>query len=230
MNKPVEKSKRILETLQSNVNSFRALLNTVSDELTKQNIRRAIILFSCSGIDAVVKQLIIDTLELVIERDEGAQEQLRVFTERRLKKTLIDQDYSILSRLFTVKNSRKLLINMLKKELSYDSLQSSDQLFRVAAAFNIMTDRLVTGDEKKNLKKAFDIRNKIIHQMDVDFEQRDMEYFTHDDSEVEEIFMTIESVAMHFIDEVGLILKKEVTVEYLPPVSIEGETLIFRDF
>ena len=72
-----KKSQQVLDTMVQNVEAFNSLLPKIEDDLTKQNIIRSIILFSCSGIDAVVKQIIHETLEMVIERDEGAQEQLK---------------------------------------------------------------------------------------------------------------------------------------------------------
>jgi hypothetical protein len=51
-----------------------------------QDLLRAMLLFSCSGLDAVVKQLIQDALETVLKHDEGAQREFKKFAERRLKK------------------------------------------------------------------------------------------------------------------------------------------------
>jgi len=47
-----------------------------------------------------------------------------------------------------------------------DSLQSVAQLSKVAAAFNIKSSDL--GDMRA-LKEAFDARNQIIHEMDINF-------------------------------------------------------------
>jgi len=39
------------------------------------------LLFACSGLDAVVKQLIQDTLATVLDHDEGAQREFKKFVE-----------------------------------------------------------------------------------------------------------------------------------------------------
>lgn len=223
-----EKSQKILDTLRLNIASLKQLLGTVEDDQTKQNILRAIILFSCSGIDAIVKQLIIETLEPVIERDEGAQEQLRVFAQRKLKSGP-DVNYVMLAELLTAKNSRKQLIGMLKKDLSFDSLQSSEQLYKVASFFNISTDKLVGKDARENLKKAFNTRNRIIHQMDVDLEQKEIKYFEHSQDEVELVFSTIETVAQNYISAVNEVLKHGVTEDYAPLISIDNGTIVIGE-
>ncbi len=219
-----EKSQKILDTLRLNIASLKQLLDTVTDDQTKQNILRSIILFSCAGIDAIVKQLIMETLEPVIERDEGAQEQLRLFAQRKLKNGS-EVNYAMLAELLTAKNSRKQLIEMRKKDLSFDSLQSSEQLYIVASSFNISTDELVDRDAKEKLKKAFNTRNKIIHQMDVDLDQKDIKYYEHS-LEVDLVFSTIETVAQNYIDAVNEVLKQSVTKDYTPLISVDGETLL----
>ncbi len=223
-----EKSPKILDTIRLNIGSLKQLLDTVNDDQTRQNILRSIILFSCSGIDAIVKQLIMETLEPVIERDEGAQEQLRVFAQRKLKNGS-EVNYVILAELLTAKNSRKHLIGMLKKELSFDSLQSSEQLFKVASFFNISTDKLVDKEARDNLKKAFKTRNTIIHQMDVDLDQKDIKYFEHSIDEVEMVFSTIETVAQNYIDAVNEVLKQDITKDYAPLFSVDNGVLVIGD-
>ena len=63
MIKSAKNSQIILNTLKDNVKSFQDLLEANIDDATKQNLLRTIILFSCAGIDAIVKQLIIESLE-----------------------------------------------------------------------------------------------------------------------------------------------------------------------
>ncbi len=223
-----EKSQKILDTLRINVESFKNLLSTIDDKSTKQNILRAIILFSCAGIDAIVKQLVIESLESVIERDEGAQIQLREFTKRKLKKDS-GGDYNLLAELLTARNSRKMMIDILKRDLSFDSLQSSAQLYRVASHFNIRTEKLISNDKKAVLDKVFHTRNVIVHQMDVDLEKDEIVYFEHDIDEVTRFFETIDEVAQNYINEVNIILKKDVTKDYAPLISTEDESLIIGD-
>lgn len=229
-NKAEEKTKRsrmILDTLKGNIASLQNLLQDVSDSKTEQNIYRAIILFACSGIDAVVKQLIIDTLEPVIERDEGAQEQLKNYAKRAIKKEQ-EMDCELLAELFIARNSRKALIERLKSELAEASLQSKEQLFKVGSYFNIRSNSLVKKEEEEYLRMVFDTRNKIVHQMDVNFESNDIEYFLHSEKEINGIAELIENVANRFIDEIEGMLCRDITEDFKPPVYIDGNTLVIN--
>lgn len=223
-----EKSQKILDALIQNIESFRELLKTVEEETTRQNILRSIVLFSCSGIDAIVKQLILETLEYVIERDEGAQEQLRKFTSRQLKNNS-DPNYTLLAELLTSRNIRKSLINMLKKELSFGSLQSSEQLYKVAGYFNISTDALIATEKRNDLKGAFNTRNIIVHQMDVDLDQKSLKIIKHTPEEVDKYFDVIKTVASNFIRIVDEILEKEVTPDYIPMITIDDGVLTIQE-
>jgi hypothetical protein len=158
----------------------------------KQDLLRAMLLFACSGLDAVVKQLIQDTLEIVLRHDEGAQREFKKFAERRLKKTsTIDDrdrgtpgqnspDVSFLAELLVSFDPRSLLISTLTNTLVSDSLQSRDQLLKVATHFALTRDEVMVND--KITKEAFDARNQIAHEMDVDLQngegRRDRDYAT----------------------------------------------------
>lgn len=165
-----------------------------------------------------------EAVESVIERDIGAQEQLRVFAQRKLKNGT-EVNYALLAELLTAKNSRKLLIDILKKELSFDSLQSSEQLYKVASFFNISTDSLISKDKKGLLNEVFRTRNIIVHQMDVDLKEDEIKYFEHNIDEVTCFFKTIDSVAQNFINEVNVTLAKRITRDFAPLISVENEIL-----
>ena len=132
------KSNMILESLKNTINSFFNLYNISGNEEEKQNILRAIIIFSCSGVDAIVKQLINDTLEYVIEHDEGAFNQFKQFSTKKIQNKS-ETNYNLLTELLVSEHPRKILISSLKNELTQNSLQSAEELFRVASYFNIET-------------------------------------------------------------------------------------------
>lgn len=145
----------------------------------EQDLLRAMLVFSCSGLDAVVKQLIKNSLEKVIEKDlsgVGARKEFQKFVERRIKKVTINNDedkplqidVNFVSQVLTSLEPKKELLRSLQKSLTDDSLQSRDQLLRAAAHFAITKDEMLTDSEET--KTAFDIRNDIIHEMDVDLE------------------------------------------------------------
>ncbi|WP_321326991.1 hypothetical protein [uncultured Parasphingorhabdus sp.] len=140
----------------------------------EHDLLRAAFLFACSGLDAVVKQLIKDALPDVVDSDLGAHREFEKFTERRLKKIAsIDSDNPrvqvldarLFSKILTNQNPRGTLIEMLVRSLTDDSLQSRDQLLKVAAHFALtMQDVMANPDA---VKDAFSARNQIVHEMDV---------------------------------------------------------------
>jgi hypothetical protein len=161
--------------------SYMAFGGTDSAEVSEQeqDLLRAMLVFSCSGLDAVVKQLIHDSLAAVVDCSSGAQREFQKFVERRLRKGGADIDgqeqltpnnqrfdSNLLAALLVHRNPRSELLALLKKNLTSDSLQSRDQLLRVAAQFAITKDEVLANDAIT--KSAFEVRNQIIHEMDVD--------------------------------------------------------------
>lgn len=181
----LNKSKAILISLKKTIESFYTLYNSLNDDKNnqKQDLLRAIILFSCSGIDAIVKQLVNDTLDYVIEHDEGAFNQFKINTEKKLiLKNENGINSKLFAELFTCGNPKQTLIDVLKKDLTSNSLQSADELLKVGSVFNIETANLANGKEDyEKLRRIFTIRNQITHEMDVDmsaanFKMRDRTY------------------------------------------------------
>ena len=143
-----------------------------------QDLLRAMLLFACSGLDAVVKQLIEDALETVLKHDLGAQRELQKFVERRLKRNSSSDetergtlDITLLSQLLVSFDVRSHLIGTLRYSLSSDSLQSRDQILKVAAHFAITRDDVMASPD--DTKRAFDARNQIVHEMDIQLDNGD---------------------------------------------------------
>lgn len=130
----------------------------------EQDLLRAALMFAAAGLDAMAKQLIRDALSLVIARDQGAQAQFGEYVQARLlKANAVDVKY--LARTLVSANPLEHLKAQLVRELTDNSLQSKDQLLRVAAYFAVRAEEL-TNDLKK-LQLTFDVRNQIAHEMDV---------------------------------------------------------------
>lgn len=158
----------------------------------EQDLLRAMLLFACSGLDAVVKQLITDALRTVLGQDEGAQQQFKTFVERRLRKSssIEDRDRSsnsssiadigLLADILVNVDPRAKLIDILTETLKAESLQSVDQLLRVAAHFALTREEIMADD--KVTREAFKARNQITHEMDVDLpggrDRRERDYQT----------------------------------------------------
>ena len=195
----LHKSNSILISLKKTIESFYTLYDSLGNdkETQKQDLLRAIILFSCSGIDSIVKQLVNDTLDYVIEHDEGAFNHFKNYTEKKLiVKNESGINSKLFAELFTCDNPKQTLIDVLKKDLTSNSLQSADELLKVGSVFNIETTKketinaittiettkLVDGKQNhEKLRRIFIVRNQITHEMDVDmtapeFKMRDRTY------------------------------------------------------
>jgi hypothetical protein len=79
-----------VRTCESFLNSFvqvrkdRNAQGTPTD--TEQDLLRAMLVFACSGLDSMIKQLIKDALSKVIDQNEGAEVFFRSFIERKISK------------------------------------------------------------------------------------------------------------------------------------------------
>jgi hypothetical protein len=129
------------------------------------------LVFSASGLDSVVKQLIRDTLLDVTRKDPNVQKQLEKFIEKKLKmkdNSGIDTvDLKNLANILSTPSPFERIVRTEEKELTSGSLQSKDELLRIATIFAIEPKEIYGNIEQ--LKEAFDIRNEIIHAMDIDF-------------------------------------------------------------
>jgi len=134
----------------------------------EQDLLRAMLVFASSGLDSMVKHLIRDTLAAVIDRDEGALEMLKENVKRNLYRDR-NLDAELLVNALVAKDPKALLIDGLVYELTTSSLQSSEQVFRVASFFNIPTNQLTA--DPRDLGQVFKVRNEIAHEMDIDFSQ-----------------------------------------------------------
>ena len=153
-------------TLFENIRRSRNAKGTPTDQ--EQDLLRAMLAFACAGLDSMIKQVVRDALESVIDRSEGAHGNFRVYVERRLARqgTL---DPKFLAEVLTGTDPRKVLIAELVGELTSQSLQSKDQVLRAASFFDIPSNALTP--DIGLLDRIFQSRNQISHEMDVDLNQ-----------------------------------------------------------
>lgn len=136
------------------------------------DVLRAMLIFSASGLDSVLKQLVKDTLLLSAKKNQDVQMQLENFIEKKLKqrnsegKELLD--YKILSRILVHQSPFEQIVNINQKDLTAGSLQSADEILKIAAAFAVTQDQICT--DIKLLKEIFVVRNQIIHEQDIDLQ------------------------------------------------------------
>ena len=192
-------SRLIFNSAQNTISSFFEIYATLdkSKEEQQQDLLRAIILFSCSAIDAIIKQLINDTLEEMIKKDEGAFNKFKNFVEKKIKNGSVDNNSKLLSEIFISDNNPKeILINILKKELTANSLQSADELFKVASFFNIETTNI------EKMREIFNERNLIAHEMDINIGAGQLQKKKRTKKQVEEYSKNIFALAEQYINSI----------------------------
>lgn len=142
----------------------------VSNE-EEQDLLRAMLIFAASGLDSTVKRLVRDALASVIDNDDEAECRLVDYLEKKLASGGRSEPMNVrlLTSALVAPAPREILVEELIRELTAGSLQSKNELFKVASFFNIPSQEVAQNPEL--LKKIFEARNQIAHEMDVDFSQ-----------------------------------------------------------
>jgi hypothetical protein len=125
---------------------------------------RAAIVFTGAGVDATLKQLIRDTLPALLVRNDQAHGKFEDFASARLGTGEI-ADTRMIARYLTSANPRERLIEDYVYDLTGSSLQSADEVQKVAGALGV-DDK----DLRKRiwqLKSLFTARNEISHELDL---------------------------------------------------------------
>lgn len=135
----------------------------------EQDLLRAMLVMAAAGLDAMAKQLIRDALRFVVHEDDGARQELESFVRRRLDRDFVAMQEGRKAR-FTPKilaswDLRDQILEEYVQDLTAGSLQSADELRRIAAAFGLTADLIDT--DFQALQGIFRVRNQIIHELDV---------------------------------------------------------------
>ena len=112
----------------------------------------------------MVKQLVRDALQTVVSKESGAHAQFTDYVQGRLKR-MDPASLKFLAETIAAESPSEHLKQELTRELTDSSLQSKDQLLRVAAYFAIPAGEI--SKDMTKLKKVFDTRNQIAHEMDI---------------------------------------------------------------
>ena len=136
----------------------------------EQDVLRAMLVSAGAGLDSTLKQLFRNALQKLIFDDENVREGIEKFIERELRRPYGES--ALNTNLLAKALVEPLPITHLSERYVYDltgsSLQSADQLFAAAAALGIDPNAEAHLD-KNDLTKIFTARNKIVHEMDIDF-------------------------------------------------------------
>ena len=158
-------SSSFLETFNT-IRHNRVARGTPTDE--EQDLLRAMLAFACAGLDSMTKQLIRDALPNLLNNNDGAIKMFRTFVERQMKNG-DDIDHKLLADVLSDHNPRNRLIDLLVRDLTSRSLQSTEEILKAVSYFDIPSVQIVA--DPSHLTNIFRARNQIVHEMDVDFSQ-----------------------------------------------------------
>ena len=130
-----------------------------------QDLLRAMVVFAASGLDSMIKQIVRDLAPSLVVKDSDSRKSFKDFVARKLKR---GEDASeFLSAIMIEDSPKEALIKNLISEFTSSSLQSIEELRRVAKFFGI-PHKEVIGDEPL-LRKAFEaekeLRKQVIEQL-----------------------------------------------------------------
>lgn len=169
--KELEKCQLIIQECTLTLNSLLSIHNEIDNPKEKEDLLRAMFVFATGGLDSLVKQAIKDALPNLIEINEGANGMFESFVEKEIQDKKSDEikiDSKLMAKLLTSSNPRDHLKERLAYNLTSNSLQSKDQILKVAAYFDVPSNSIVS--DYDGLHKIFLERNKIIHEMDINFD------------------------------------------------------------
>jgi hypothetical protein len=161
----------VLETLVTVRELRREETGDIRGRLTanEEDLLRAAVVFTGAGLDATLKQLIRDTLPLLLGTSAQAHTKLETFATDQLGTGEI-ADTRMIARYLTSASPRDRLIEDYIYDLTGSSLQSAEEVQRIAGALGIEDQDL----RKRigRLKRLFVARNEISHELDLQRPER----------------------------------------------------------
>ncbi|MGA7671626.1 MAG: hypothetical protein WBW04_14455 [Nitrolancea sp.] len=156
----------VLETLDTVRQVRKQTGGDIRGRLTanEEDLLRAAVVFTGAGLDSVLKQLIRDSLPDLLKTNDQAHDKFEAFARDRVGTGEI-ADSAMIARYLTSENPRERLIEDYIYELTGSSLQSADEVQKVAGALGIGDANLRKRITK--LRELFVARNEISHELDL---------------------------------------------------------------
>jgi len=136
----------------------------------EQDLLRAMVVLAGAGLDASLKQIAQDALYTIVDVSVEAQNELMTFAERRLVRADLQGGVIFnakeVARLIVSTSPRKVAIESLVHDLTGRSLQSFEELQRALRHFGVSNLNV----DRAKLNGAFDTRNRIVHEMDMNLQ------------------------------------------------------------
>lgn len=133
--------------------------------LHAEDLRRSALVFACAGMDRVCKALIEDALPELTKLSSTAEDDLAKWAERHLAPGGVLHPAALSKVLMSPYIPRDALLMSLVEELTGDSLQSVEQLFRIGNFMRVPAETIRT--RRAALTETFQVRNLIVHEMDL---------------------------------------------------------------
>jgi len=174
-----EKSAVILERTHDSVNALFRAYDLARAQRGKprgistddeQDLLRAMLVLAAAGLDSMVKQLIRDAMPSLAAADSSVSQRLEGFVAKSLggepstPRAVVGSAF--LARVLASSSHGEAVIDLYIDHLTGGSLQSSGELQRTAKALALTRTKIDQGV----LKPIFEIRNKIIHELDIHLE------------------------------------------------------------
>jgi hypothetical protein len=145
-----------------------AVRGAATDE--EQDLLRAMLVMAGAGLDSMAKQVIRDTMFQLAQIEPSVRSGLETFITRALRG---DDEGSAaghrcLAKVLVADNGRQALVELYSESLTGSSLQSVEELAKTAKALGLQPQAV--GINPSVLKPIFALRNKIIHELDINFE------------------------------------------------------------
>jgi hypothetical protein len=138
----------------------------------EQDLLRAMVVMSAAGLDSSLKQLIRDCLPTLARAHETVAAELEKFVARQLRGDPDEPESSasttFLAKLLVAESRRDALLDRYTLSLTGSSLQSAEELAKACKALGV--DAATAGVRVADLRPVFKVRNRIIHELDIDFD------------------------------------------------------------
>jgi hypothetical protein len=135
----------------------------------EQDLLRAMLVMAASGLDSMLKRLIREALPTLVRQSASVREGLEKFVTRSIRGESEDRALGgakFLGRVLAAAAPQDEVIEAYIRELTGGSLQSAGEMKKVASALGVEKTKIDPGI----LDPIFEIRNKIIHELDINLE------------------------------------------------------------
>ncbi|MFH0910997.1 MAG: hypothetical protein V1918_05800 [Planctomycetota bacterium] len=176
------------------------------------------LVMAAAGLDGMVKQPIRDTMPDLVDTDENVRSGLETFVERKVRGDDKDPEYfggnKFIARLLASKSHQKQAIEEYVRSLTGGSLQSVEQLFQVANALCIESQRVgLDNKDRAQVQEIFNIRNKIIHELDMDLQGKHRKRTPRNIEDMKKHTDKLLGIGASLINQVNRKLSKQSAIE-----------------